>query len=164
MSETYSGLGDALVVNNNCKSLKQFTSSYKWTFPTDAYSAFSVINYQNSFIGKRTLSAVFINDSNSDSTNYWNEISSDGLLNFKAEYYYDSSIDSTFILVTITGVYKKCNYSSREIDLLVSETTSASVKEKLKKGSRSSEDFHKLLNSDQSLNKKYLKLKAKHGK
>ena len=50
-----------------------------------------------------------------------------------------------FINVIISGVYKKCNYSSEEIDMIVTTSASASNIESITKKSRSSEEFHKLL-------------------
>ena len=159
-SNKYTGEGQALVVREKCKQLKSFTSSYSWEFadPTE-YSIFSKINYENSIIGKRTLSAVTSPYNNPNSAT-WSELSSDGLLNFYANYYIDFD-DDELIVVKITGIYKKCNYSSREIDYLVPTTTNAATRELVKKKSGSSEEFHKLLESDPELNKSYLNLKAK---
>jgi hypothetical protein len=93
---------------------------------------------------------------------FWTEISSDGLLNFYANYYFVDGIE--YIIVRISGIYKKCNYSSLELDYYIPTTTSANNLELFKKKSGNSEEFHKLLESDPDLNKLYLKLKAKIGK
>ena len=159
-SHKYTGEGQALVVREKCKQLKPFTSSYSWEFPNPPeYSAFFKINYENSIIGKRTLSAIptpYYVPYNA----FWNKISSDGLLNFYTSYYTDyESLD--WVVVIITGIYKKCNYSSRDLDYLVPTTTNAATRELVKKKSGSSEEFHKLLESDPELNKSYLNLKAK---
>ena len=162
MSDIYIGEGSAFFVHNKCKKIKNFTSSYKWAFPDPGdFSFFSSINYENSIIGKRTLSAV---TSPYDVPYYafWTEISSDGLLNFYANYYFVDGIE--YIIVRITGIYKKCNYSSLELDYYIPITTSANNLELFKKKSGNSEEFHKLLESDPDLNKLYLKLKAKIGK
>jgi hypothetical protein len=155
--ESFSGSGNALVISNKCNKLVPFTSSYNWKFGGDGSDLeLSKINYNNSFIGSRILSAVF------DGTSI--EISSDRLLNFNATYYYDIKTEKYYIILRITGVYKKCNYSSYELDV---ETPSSSVNEELKKKSRSfesSEEFHRLLDSKPNLKKRYLQIKTKLGK
>ena len=157
---TYSGEGTALIVGNNSSTEQTFTSSYTWKLSPDATSyTYAVINYENSIIGKKKLSAVY-------SYAYfpganWVETSSNGCLNFNTAYYYDSDTNTSFIWVTINGVYNKLNYSSEELDILVVEPSSASVKEELKKRSRSTEEFKKLLESRSHLKKIYLKLKDK---
>ncbi len=162
MSATFTGSGQALIVSSKCNKLVPFTSSYKYTFGGDGSDVkLAKIEYENSFIGSRTLSAVFTNSYVFDST--FVEIGSDGLLNFNTSYFYDQDIDNFFIYVNITGVYKKCNYSSYEFD---TETTplSAASKDSLKKKSGSSEELHKLLDSNPELKKRYLQIKAKLGK
>jgi hypothetical protein len=155
--ESYSGSGNALVISNKCNKIVPFTSSYNWTFGGDGSDLkLSKLNYNNSFIGSRILSSVF------DGTSV--EISSDGLLNFNTTYYYDIETEKYYIILRITGVYKKCNYSSYELDV---ETPSSLKDKSLKNKSRSSEsseEFHKLLDSNPNLNKKYLQIKAKLGK
>jgi hypothetical protein len=155
----YTGVGEAFIVGEKCKQLKPFTSSYTWEFPNPLEkSIFSKVNYENSIIGKRTLSAVTSPYDIPNVSNF-SEMSSDGLLNFYANYY--SFDDREYIVVRITGIYKKCNYSSREVDYYIPTITSANNLESIKKKSGSSEEFHKLLESDPELNKLYLKLKAK---
>ena len=106
---------------------------------------------------KRILSAIF--DVNT------NEISSDGLLNFNAEYFIDPDTEIFYIYLIITGVYKKCNYASEELDVFTpTASSSAVVVNTLKKKSKSPEEFHKLLDEKPNLKKKYLQLKAKLGK
>jgi hypothetical protein len=150
---TYTGSGDALVVKSNCNKLVPFTSSYKYIDGGSINYSLYKIEYNNSFIGSRTLSAVY------DGTN---EISSDGSLNFNAEYFYDSVTEANYIYLNITGVYKKCNYASSELDIETPSSSAASVK--VNKKTESSEKFHKLLDSNPNLKKKYLQIKAKLGK
>ena len=120
------------------------------------------MNYENSIIGKRNLSAVI--DNFIVETDLYAELSSDGSLNFNAQYYYDEELDVFFITVVITGVHKKCNYSSYELDYLVLQDTTTSVRNSLKKKSASTETFHKLLNAKPHLKKLYNKIKVKLGK
>jgi hypothetical protein len=56
-TQTFSGQGEALVVREKCNSNKSFTSSYTTEFSNDEYLL--ILNYQNSFIGKRLLSTVY---------------------------------------------------------------------------------------------------------
>jgi hypothetical protein len=162
MSDTYVGEGSALFVRGDkCNRVQNFTSSYKWTYPEPGdFNIFSIVNYENSIIGKRNLSAVI--DNFIIETDLYAELSSDGSLNFNAQYYYDESLDIFFITVVITGIYKKCNYSSYELDYLVLQD--ASTRNALKKKSASTESFHKLLNAKPHLKKLYNKIKAKLGK
>lgn len=161
MSDTYVGEGSALFVRGDkCNKVQSFKSSYKWAYPDPGdFSIFSIINYENSIIGKRNLSAIidnFIVD-----TDLYAELSSDGSLNFNTQYYYDEDLDTFFITVVIYGIYKKCNYSSYELDYLVLQDASASVRNALKKKSANKEVFHKLLNTKPHLKKLYNKIKAK---
>lgn len=153
MSGTYTGSGEALVVKSNCNKLVPFTSSYKYIDGGSINYSLWKIEYNNSFIGSRTLSAYY---------KYGNEISSDGSLNFNAEYFYDSVTEAYYIYLNITGVYKKCNYASSELDIETPSSSAASIKVNKKSGS--SEEFHKLLDSNPNLKKKYLQIKAKLGK
>ena len=163
MSDTYVGEGSALFVRDKCNKVQNFKSSYKWTYPDPGdFNIFSIVNYENSIIGKRNLSAVI--DNFIVETDLYAELSSDGSLNFNAQYYYDEELDVFFITVVITGVHKKCNYSSYELDYLVLQDTTASVRNALKKKSASTETFHKLLNAKPHLKKLYNKVKAKLGK
>ena len=163
MTETYVGEGSALFVRDNCSKLQSFKSSYKWAFPDPGdFNIFSIVNYENTIIGKKNLSAII--DNFVIETDIWAEISSDGLLNFTTQYYYDLDLDAFFIVVVVTGVHKKCNYSSYEVDYLASQDASASVRDALKKKSASTEVFHKLLDAKPHLKKLYNKIKAKLGK
>ena len=163
MSDTYVGEGSALFVRDKCNKVQNFKSSYKWTYPDPGdFNIFSIVNYENSIIGKRNLSAVI--DNFIVETDLYAELSSDGSLNFNAQYYYDEELDVFFITVVITGVHKKCNYSSYELDNLVLENASASARNYLKKKSASTEVFHKLLNAKPHLKKLYNKIKTKLGK
>ena len=163
MSDTYVGEGSALFVRDKCNKVQNFKSSYKWTYPDPGdFNIFSIVNYENSIIGKRNLSAVI--DNFIVETDLYAELSSDGSLNFNAQYYYDEELDVFFITVVITGVHKKCNYSSYELDYLVLQDTTTSVRNSLKKKSASTETFHKLLNAKPHLKKLYNKIKVKLGK
>ena len=160
MSDIYIGEGSAFFVRDKCNKVKNFTSSYKWAFPPPGdFSIFSTINYENSLIGKKNLSAVI-----DDNFDYWAEVSSNGLLNFNAKYYYDEDLDIFFIIVIATGVYKKCNYSSYELDYLVLQDTTSSAYNNLKKKSANSEQFHKLLDSKPHYKKLYDKVRDKLAK
>ena len=163
MSDRYVGEGSALFVRDKCNKVQNFKSSYKWTYPDPGdFNIFSIVNYENSIIGKRNLSAVI--DNFIVETDLYAELSSDGSLNFNAQYYYDEELDVFFITVVITGVHKKCNYSSYELDYLVLQDTTTSVRNSLKKKSASTETFHKLLNAKPHLKKLYNKIKVKLGK
>lgn len=163
MSDIYVGEGSALFVRDKCNKVQNFKSSYKWTYPDPGdFNIFSIVNYENSIIGKRNLSAVI--DNFIVETDLYAELSSDGSLNFNAQYYYDEELDVFFITVVITGVHKKCNYSSYELDYLVLQDTTTSVCNSLKKKSASTETFHKLLNAKPHLKKLYNKIKVKLGK
>lgn len=151
MSYTYSGEGEALVVREKCNALKPFTSSYTYTCEND-YCNLSIVNYQNSVIGKKLLSAVY------DDNNF-KDYSSNGLLNFYIDYY--NVDDNYYIILFITGVHKKCNYSSYEIDYYVPSATNKVVSDNLKSKSRGADEFYKLLESNTGLKKSFLKLKTK---
>lgn len=98
------------------QTIKPFTSSYTWEFANPTMvSIFSKINYENSIIGKRTLSAVTSLYSSPYSAT-WSELSSDGLLNF----YTDSD---GFQLIVVKNV----------IILLEPTTTNAATCELVKK-------------------------------
>ena len=160
MSETYTftGSGRALVISSTCNKLVDFTSSYSWSIGGDGSDLYLYkIEYNNSLIGSRTLSAVF------DQVNR-ELICSDKLLNFITIIFLDEDTGIYFVYVTINGVYKKCKYASYELDFLVLEDKSTSVQNALKKKSATTEVFHKLLDSNENLKKRYLQIKAKLGK
>ena len=167
-SGTYTGSGEALILNAKCNKLIPFTSSYTWTLGGDGsnYGLYN-INYKNSIIGKRTFCAVYKYSyfpNNSNISNYWNELGFDGSLNFNTSYFYDFEDDLLFIVVSIYGKYKSCNYCSEEIDYSITTSASASTKEALKKKSGSIEQLHKLLDEKPALKKRYLEIMAKLGK
>ena len=163
MSDIYVGEGSALFVRDKCNKVQNFKSSYKWTYPDPGdFNIFSIVNYENSIIGKRNLSAVI--DNFIIETDLYAELLSDGTLNFNAQYYYDEDLDVFFITVVIFGVHKKCNYSSYELDYLVLQDTSTSVRNALKKKSATTEVFHKLLDAKPHLKKLYNKIRVKLGK
>ena len=154
-SATYSGEGEALVVREKCSEVKQFTSSYTYTTCINDNCNLSILNYENSIIGKKLLSAVY--DGNTK------EYSSNGLLNFNAEYY-DFNDTGFLVVVFITGIHKKCNYSSYEIDYYIPSAKNTEIHAKLKSKAKSADELHKLLESNAGLKKIYLKLKAKSNK
>ena len=144
---TFSGSGEALVISSKCNKKVPFTSTYKLF--GDSNSRSWKLEYNNSFIGSRTLSSVF-------NTNLFSRLASDGLLNFVSTEYYDEITESIYRITTITGLYKKCNYSSIELDRRVLTATSA--KQFLKDNSISSEEFHKMLDSNPIIKQKYLEI------
>lgn len=159
MSETFSGEGQALVVHDNIDGLRPFSSvwAYKEAAPG---SRFSIVDYQNSVIGRRKLSSIFtdyVNGSNG------RDYASDGLLNFVAAYYASSS-GNFFVIVTITGVYNKCNYSSIEIDQYrgVTSISSKSVNNESGKKSISEEEFNAILDAHPFLREKYNEIVSKN--
>jgi hypothetical protein len=163
MSDTYVGEGSALFVRDKCNKIQNFKSSYRWSYPFPSdFSVFSIINYQNTIIGKKNLSAII--DNFIEETDLWAEISSDGLLNFNTKYYYDLDLDVFFIVVVVTGVHKKCNYSSYELDYLVSQDASSSVRNALKNKSANTEEFHKLLDAKPHIKNLYDKIKTRLSK
>ncbi len=164
MSSTYRGSGNALIVSSKCNKFVPFTSTYIFDYGGDGSDQnFSKVIYNNSIIGSRTLSAV--RSPSYVSNSFFQEIASDGLLNFINLFFYDDFTQQFFTIITITGVYKKCNYSSIELDYLInSNSLSASNINAIKNKAGSSEEFHKILDSDQNLKKKYVEIKAKLGK
>jgi len=167
-SGTYTGSGEALVLNAKCNKLIPFTSSYTWTNGGNGSNYFlPYINYENSIIGKRKFCAVFKRTylPESDNTiNIWNELGFDGSLNYNASYFYNFEDNIQYIVVIIYGKYKSCNYSSEEIDYRDTTLLSASTKEELKKKSGSIKELDKLLEEKPALKKRYLEIKAKLGK
>jgi hypothetical protein len=154
---TYTGSGEALVLNAKCNKLIPFTSSYTWSYGGNgSNSSLFKINYENSIIGKRTFCAVF-------EELHPQENGFDGCLNYMTNYF---SIDEdiSIIYVDIFGKYKSCNYASKEIDYFFTTSLSASTKEALKKKSGSIEQLHKLLDEKPALKKRYLEIMAKLGK
>jgi len=140
MSFSYSGEGQALVIKEKCSSIKKFTSSSNFY---EYSNGFYKMNYENSVIGKKLLSIVF---TESDTA-----IASDGLLNYEIL----SLIldESPYLFIFIAGVQKGYKYSSFELQKLDSSSTSTAIKAK------SADESHKLLESNASLKKVYLKLK-----
>ena len=167
-SETYSGSGEAIVLNAKCNKLISFTSSYKWTNGGDGSNYdLVIINYQNSLIGKRKFTAAYKNTylpTTNNKRSYWNELGSDGDLNFNTTYFFDTNTEIYFIVVTIYGKYKSCSYSSEELDYEVTIPTTADDEEDEYNKTRSSEEFHRLLDSKPNLKKRYLQIKTKLGK
>ena len=151
MGENFSGIGTALLVSEKCNQLKPFKSKSNYL----ANNTFYTLNYENTIIGKKLLSITFF------SPNFRQEyIGSNGLLNFNINIYVEEGI--LYILIFITGVYKKCNYSSRELQKFVSTPEiSNSVIDHLKSVAKGVDEFNELLESDPYLKKSYLKLNSK---
>ena len=163
MDGSFTGFGNAYIISSKCKKLIPFTSSYSYIFSEEGSIEnrnFSTITYKNSLIGTRTLSAVY-GPKYEDSAVY-QELASDGLLNFVNIFFFDEQLNNFFVIITITGRYKKCNYLS--IDLQYRLPSKSSSVNALKKKSRSSEEFHKILDQNESLKKKYLQIKSKLSK
>jgi hypothetical protein len=152
MTSNFSGEGKALIVREKCNQLKPFTSKSSFTYTDISYL---IVNYENTIIGKRLLSVVFY------SPNFRQEyIGSNGLLNFNIIIYVSEGI--LYNLIHITGVYKKCNYSSREFQRLVfTPETSKTDIDHLKSIAKSEDEFKELLESDANLKNSFLKLNAK---
>lgn len=88
-------------------------------------------------------------------------IGSNGLLNFITIIYLSEGI--LYNIVYITGVYKKCNYSSRELQrLILNPEINKTDIDYLKSIAKSADEFNELLESDASLKKSFLKLNAKN--
>ena len=153
MSSNFSGEGKALVVREKCFEVKPFTSKSSFTRNFDAQNY--IFNYENTIIGKRLLSIVYYPQ------NFRQEyIGSNGLLNFNILIYVSEGI--LYNIIHITGVYKKCNYSSNELQRLVFPSeTSKSVIDHLKSTAKSEDEFNELLESDANLKKSFLKLNSK---
>jgi hypothetical protein len=147
----FSGDGAALLVKEKCNQLKTFKSRSNYV----ANNTFYTLNYENTIIGKKLLSITFYSPNSRQEY-----IGSNGLLNFNIIIYVDEGI--LYSLIFITGVYKKCNYSSRELQRFVSTPeTRNSVIDHLKSIARGADEFNELLESDASLKKSYLKLNSK---
>lgn len=163
MDGSFTGFGNAYIISSKCKKLIPFTSSYSYIFSEEGSIEnrnFSTITYKNSLIGTKILSAVY-GPKYEDSAVY-QELASDGLLNFVNIFFFDEQLNNFFVIITITGRYKKCNYSS--IDLQYRLPSKSSFVNDLKKKSRSSEEFHKILDKNEDLKKKYLQIKSKLSK
>jgi hypothetical protein len=147
----FSGEGAALLVSEKCNQLKAFKSKSNFV----ANNTFYTLNYENTIIGKKLLSITFFSPSFRQEY-----IGSNGCLNFNINIYVEEGILN--ILIFITGVYKKCNYSSREIQRFASTTeASNSVINHLKSIAKGADEFNELLESDPYLKKSYLKLNSK---
>jgi hypothetical protein len=153
---TFSGKGEGLFLREKCNSFKTFNSTYTYRCGCgyEDNCNLSIINYENSIIGKKLLASSYNNNENL-------ELSSDGLLNFNT-YYYNIDNDNTYyIVVYVTGIHKKCKYSSYEIDHYVPSATNKRLLDNLKGKAKGADEFFKLLDSNSNLKKIYLKLKEK---
>jgi hypothetical protein len=152
-SVSYLGAGEALVVRENCDSLKIFTA--KTTLTTTSNQYFFIINYENSIIGKYALSGLI------EIVNNFGIFASETELNFRFTFFEDS-FGVIFLVTEITGDYKKCNYSSIDLQAVYDPSVaSKEVNNHFKSSTKSADEFTKLLKLNASLNKMYLKLKAK---
>lgn len=160
---SFKGLGNAYVIDDKCNKLIPLKSSYSYIYSEDCSvknTNFSKIIYKNSVIGKRILSATLGPKYNSNSV--YQELASDGLLNFVNIFYYDTHLDIIFVIITITGIYKNCNYSSIDLQYRLPESPSVNLSELVKKNS--SIEFHRILDESENLNKIYLQIKSKLSK
>ena len=153
MTSPYSGEGLALVVREKCNSLKPFSSSVTVT-STDDYVSF-IINYENNVIGKKLLSGqmILINPAPVPI----NIVASDNDFNFNLIPFINTSTFEQGLIIYITGVFKKCNYSSREIQYFIPSTTNKSIIDNFSSRALKGEELDKLLESDPVLKKLYNK-------
>jgi hypothetical protein len=80
-------------------------------------------------------------------------------------FFFDAQLNNFVVIITITRKYKKCNYSSIDLQYrLPYKSFSVNSINDLKKKSRSSEELHKILDQNESLKKKYLEICGKLGK
>jgi hypothetical protein len=161
---SFRGLGNAYVVNNNSSTtLTPFTSSYSYMYAMDGSiqnTNFSTIFYKNSLIGARTLSAAVAPKYNSNSI--YQELASDGSLNFVNIFFYDAQLDMIFVIITITGTFNNDNYSSIDLQYRLPESPSVNVSEVKKKNS--SKEFHNILEENENIMNMYLQIKSKLNK
>jgi hypothetical protein len=161
---SFKGLGNAYVVNNNSSTtLTPFTSSYSYMYAMDGSiqnTNFSTIFYKNSLIGARTLSAAIAPKYNSNSI--YQELASDGSLNFVNIFYYDTQLDMIFVIITITGTHHNESYSSIDLQYRLPESPTVNVSEVKKKNS--SEEFHNILEENENIMNMYLQIKSKLNK
>jgi hypothetical protein len=160
---SFKGLGNAYVVNNNSTTLIPFTSSYSYIYAMDGSiqnTNFSTIFYKNSFIGARTLSAAVAPKYNSNSI--YQELASDGSLNFVNIFFYDTRLDMVFVIVTITGTYNNDTYSSIDLQYRLPESPPVNVSDDNKKNS--SKEFHNILGENENIMNMYLQIKTKLNK
>jgi hypothetical protein len=161
---SFRGLGNAYVVNNNSSTtLTPFTSSYSYMYAMDGSiqnTNFSTIFYKNSLIGARTLSAAVAPKYNSNSI--YQELASDGSLNFVNIFFYDAHLDMIFVIITITGTFNNDNYSSIDLQYRLPESPSVNISEVKKKNS--SKEFHNILEENENIMNMYLQIKSKLNK
>jgi hypothetical protein len=161
---SFKGLGNAYVVNNNSSTtLTPFTSSYSYMYAMDGSiqnTNFSTIFYKNSLIGARTLSAAVAPKYNSNSI--YQELASDGSLNFVNIFFYDTRLDLIFVIITITGTFNNDKYSSIDLQYRLPESPPVNVSEVKKKNS--SKEFHNILGENENIMNMYLQIKSKLNK
>jgi hypothetical protein len=156
---SFKGFGNGYIIKNKCTKLIPFTSSYSYIYSEDnsiENTNFTKIIYKNSLIGKRILSAAFGPRYNSNSL--YQELASDGLLNFINIFFFDTQLNQIFVIITITGTYKKYNYSSIDLQYRLPESPPVVLDDITK--NNSSEEFHKILDANENLNKIYLQIKS----
>jgi hypothetical protein len=152
MSFQHSGEGTALIVRPKCNKIKKFKSSLILKFTDDMNTR--IIEYKNSLIGKRLLAGII--------QTFPNMYASNDSLNFRFIYFSNSQNRSGWIIY-ITGVYKKCQYTSREVQyfdpsISATNTTILDLVSRLNSFSLKDEELNKLLKSDPELNRLYIKL------
>ena len=155
----YQGGGEALVIGSKCKKIVPFTSSYSF-IGTENPSLFE-LKLKNSFIGSLTFAIV-----NNDFSQRLVYVGGNDSLDIITIPFIDEK-NNFYVYNTLDGLYKKCKYASEDLNIFIpsaNSASSASIIETFKKNSRSSDEFHKLLDSKPNLKKKYLQLKAKQGK
>jgi hypothetical protein len=111
-------------------------------------------------IGARTLSAAVAPKYNSNSI--YQELASDGSLNFVNIFFYDAHLDMIFVIITITGTFNNDNYSSIDLQYRLPESPSVNISEVKKKNS--SKEFHNILEENENIMNMYLQIKSKLNK
>jgi hypothetical protein len=160
---SFRGLGNAYIINNECSKLIPITSSYSYIYSKDGSiqnTNFSKIIYKNSLIGKRTLCSAFAPSYNSNSI--YQELASNGSLNFVNIFFFDMRLNQIFVIITITGRYKKNNYSSIDLQYRLPNSPLVNLDDVTKKNS--SREFHRILDGNENLNRIYLQIKSTLGK
>jgi hypothetical protein len=157
---SFIGFGEALVIRNKCRKVVPFKTLYTLTGGTEYLSELKV---ENSFTGSNTY-AIVLNSSFIDLGNAL-LFGSNESFNLTMIIFEDDD-GNLLLLNNTTGNYKKCQYASEDLNILIlsensASASSASIKASFKKKCKSPEEFKKLLTEKPNLKKKYLQLKAK---
>ena len=160
---SFIGGGEALVIGKKCRKIVPFTTVYKFT--TTQNDELLELKLENSFVGSNTY-AVISNIALNDQILFGNNESFNVTMII-----YEDEDGNLFLLNNTTGNYKKCQYASEDLNILIfteksasTSSASASFRASFKKKCKSSEEFKKLLTEKPNLKKKYLQIKAKQGK